>query len=63
MCLLASGGHCQLALVKAIDEFLLLGTSQHNSPGELLDKVIYTLEKYCILILVKKEIAQILCNK
>ncbi|XP_035227739.1 probable tRNA N6-adenosine threonylcarbamoyltransferase, mitochondrial isoform X2 [Stegodyphus dumicola] len=37
--LLASGGHCQIALVKSLQEFLLLGTSSHNSPGEVLDKI------------------------
>lgn len=37
--LLASGGHCQIALAKDIAEFYLLGSSQHNSPGEVLDKV------------------------
>ncbi|XP_054712242.1 tRNA N6-adenosine threonylcarbamoyltransferase, mitochondrial-like [Uloborus diversus] len=37
--LLASGGHCQIALVKGIEEFYLLGSSQHNSPGEVLDKI------------------------
>ncbi|GIY26935.1 probable tRNA N6-adenosine threonylcarbamoyltransferase, mitochondrial [Caerostris extrusa] len=39
LCLLASGGHCQLTLVKGINEFYLLGDSQHNSPGEVLDKI------------------------
>ncbi|CAL1291875.1 unnamed protein product [Larinioides sclopetarius] len=39
LCLLASGGHCQLTLVKGVNEFLLLGDSMHNSPGEVLDKI------------------------
>lgn len=37
--LLASGGHCQIALVKSIEQFCLLGSSKHNSPGEVLDKI------------------------
>ncbi|GBN28244.1 putative tRNA N6-adenosine threonylcarbamoyltransferase, mitochondrial [Araneus ventricosus] len=37
--LLASGGHCELTLVKGVNEFLLLGDSMHNSPGEVLDKI------------------------
>lgn len=37
--LLASGGHCQLAWVKNVEEFFLLGTSLHNSPGEVIDKI------------------------
>ncbi|KAJ8732834.1 hypothetical protein PYW07_015433 [Mythimna separata] len=37
--LLISGGHCLLALVKDIDDFLLLGKSLDNAPGEVLDKV------------------------
>ena len=39
MVLLVSGGHCLLALVKSVDEFLCLGESNDNSPGEILDKV------------------------
>ncbi|KAJ8731944.1 hypothetical protein PYW08_014674 [Mythimna loreyi] len=37
--LLISGGHCLLALVKDIDDFLLLGKGLDNAPGEVLDKV------------------------
>lgn len=37
--LLASGGHCLLAVANKIDEFLLLGESIDNAPGEVLDKV------------------------
>lgn len=37
--LLASGGHCQIAWVQNVEEFLLLGTSLHNSPGEVIDKI------------------------
>ncbi|CAL1528190.1 unnamed protein product [Lymnaea stagnalis] len=39
MVLLASGGHCLLAIAKGIDDFLLLGTSQDTAPGEAYDKV------------------------
>lgn len=37
--LLLSGGHCLLAVVKKINEFLLLGQSIDDAPGEALDKV------------------------
>lgn len=36
---LLSGGHCLLAVVKDVDDFLLLGNSLDNSPGVCLDKV------------------------
>ena len=39
--LLVSGGHCLLAVAKSVDEFLLLGESADNAPGEVLDKVQY----------------------
>lgn len=37
--LLVSGGHSLLALAKGIDDFLLLGQSLDEAPGETLDKV------------------------
>ncbi|KAM3962360.1 tRNA N6-adenosine threonylcarbamoyltransferase, mitochondrial [Aphomia sociella] len=37
--LLISGGHCLLALVKDVDNFLLLGEGLDNAPGEVMDKV------------------------
>lgn len=37
--LLISGGHCLLALVQDVDDFLLLGKSLDNPPGEIMDKV------------------------
>ena len=37
--LLVSGGHCLLAVVKGVDEFLLVGESIDKAPGEALDKV------------------------
>lgn len=37
--LLISGGHCLLAVVKNVNDFLLLGQSHDNAPGEVLDKV------------------------
>ncbi len=40
--LLVSGGHCLLAVVKNVDEFLLLGESIDCAPGEVLDKVWFT---------------------
>jgi N6-L-threonylcarbamoyladenine synthase len=37
--LLVSGGHCLLAVVKGVDEFLLVGESIDKAPGEAFDKV------------------------
>lgn len=39
LALLVSGGHAQLVLVSAADDFRLLGTSQDNAPGQILDRV------------------------
>lgn len=39
LCLLASGGHCQLALVKNVNEFILLGESLDSAPGSCFDRV------------------------
>lgn len=39
LCLLASGGHCQLALVKCVNEFHLLGESLDSAPGSCFDRV------------------------
>ncbi|XP_031637987.1 probable tRNA N6-adenosine threonylcarbamoyltransferase, mitochondrial [Contarinia nasturtii] len=39
LCLLASGGHCLLALVKNVNDFHLLGEAQDGSPGECFDKI------------------------
>lgn len=36
--LLASGGHCILALVRGVFDFLLLGACDDQAPGDLLDK-------------------------
>ncbi|CAG9560586.1 unnamed protein product [Danaus chrysippus] len=36
--LLISGGNCLLAFVREIDDFLLLGDTLDNSPGEVFDK-------------------------
>lgn len=38
LALLISGGHCLLTLVKNVNDFLLLGHSLDNAPGEVLDK-------------------------
>lgn len=40
LCLLASGGHCILTLVKNTETFLKLGETLDDAPGEALDKVI-----------------------
>ncbi|XP_072274920.1 tRNA N6-adenosine threonylcarbamoyltransferase, mitochondrial [Pyxicephalus adspersus] len=37
--LLISGGHCLLAVVNGVSDFLLLGQSLDEAPGESLDKV------------------------
>lgn len=37
--LLISGGHCLLAIVRGVDDFLLMGQTLNNSPGEVFDKV------------------------
>ncbi|XP_036279071.1 probable tRNA N6-adenosine threonylcarbamoyltransferase, mitochondrial isoform X2 [Pipistrellus kuhlii] len=37
--LLISGGHCLLALVRSVSDFLLLGKSLDIAPGDMLDKV------------------------
>lgn len=39
LCLLASGGHCLLAIVKDVNDFSLLGDGPDGSPGECFDKV------------------------
>lgn len=39
LCLLISGGHSLLALVRNIDDFLLLGESLDDAPGEAFDKI------------------------
>ena len=37
--LLISGGHCLLAVAKGINDFLLLGKTIDDAPGEAFDKV------------------------
>lgn len=39
LCLLASGGHCLLTFVRGPNDFLLLGESLDDAPGEAFDKV------------------------
>lgn len=39
LCLLASGGHCQLALVRNVTDFILLGESLDSAPGTCFDRV------------------------
>lgn len=39
LCLLASGGHCQLTFVQSVSDFYLLGESIDGAPGETLDKI------------------------
>ncbi|XP_073503944.1 tRNA N6-adenosine threonylcarbamoyltransferase, mitochondrial [Phyllobates terribilis] len=44
--LLISGGHCILSVANGISDFLLLGQSQDESPGQALDKVARRLSLY-----------------
>ena len=37
--LLISGGHCLLAVARGVTDFLLLGRSIDDAPGEAFDKV------------------------
>jgi len=39
MVLLISGGHCLLGIAKDVDDFVILGSSINDSPGEALDKI------------------------
>ncbi|KNE87171.1 hypothetical protein PSTG_19450 [Puccinia striiformis f. sp. tritici PST-78] len=39
LCLLISGGHCQLTFVQSPKKFLLLGDTLDDAPGEMFDKV------------------------
>lgn len=39
LCLLVSGGHCLLSVCREIDQFLLLGESIDDAPGEAFDKI------------------------
>lgn len=39
LCLLISGGHCILTFVKNVDEFLILGETHDNAPGQCFDMV------------------------
>lgn len=38
MVLLVSGGHCLLAMAMDVQKYFLLGRSNDNAPGQLLDK-------------------------
>ncbi len=42
--MLASGGHCQLCVVRGVDDFEVLGTTIDDSVGEAFDKVAKLLE-------------------
>uniref|UniRef100_A0A1A9USV1 N(6)-L-threonylcarbamoyladenine synthase n=1 Tax=Glossina austeni TaxID=7395 RepID=A0A1A9USV1_GLOAU len=46
LCLLISGGHCQLTFVRGPNEFLLLGESLDDAPGEAFDKIVRRLRLY-----------------
>ncbi|XP_037933029.1 probable tRNA N6-adenosine threonylcarbamoyltransferase, mitochondrial [Teleopsis dalmanni] len=48
LCLLISGGHCQLTYIKAPNEFSLLGESLDDAPGEAFDKIARRLRLYVI---------------
>jgi len=38
--LLVSGGHCLLAIVRSVDDFVLIGKGVDDAPGEAFDKVV-----------------------
>lgn len=46
LCLLISGGHSQLCFVKSPEDFLLLGDSLDDAPGEAFDKIARRLKLY-----------------
>lgn len=46
LCLLISGGHSQLCFVKGPNDFLLLGESLDDAPGEAFDKIARRLRLY-----------------
>lgn len=46
LCLLISGGHSQLCFVKSAEDFLLLGESLDDAPGEAFDKIARRLRLY-----------------
>lgn len=39
LCLLVSGGHCILTLVRGVSDFLVLGQTIDSAPGDILDKI------------------------
>lgn len=39
LCLLASGGHCQLLMIRGADDFHLLGETANKAPGNVFDRV------------------------
>ena len=39
LCLLISGGHCLLTVVKGVDDFVLIGSSIDIAPGDAMDKI------------------------
>lgn len=39
LCLLASGGHCQLLMIRSAAEFHLLGETMDKAPGSVLDRI------------------------
>lgn len=62
MTLLVSGGHCLLAVVKKINEFILLGQTIDDAPGEALDKVqtvaLYVHKYYFVFSVMFSQIAR-----
>ncbi|XP_061389284.1 probable tRNA N6-adenosine threonylcarbamoyltransferase, mitochondrial [Musca vetustissima] len=46
LCLLISGGHSQLCFIKGPEEFLLLGETLDDAPGEAFDKIARRLRLY-----------------
>ncbi|XP_001354571.3 probable tRNA N6-adenosine threonylcarbamoyltransferase, mitochondrial [Drosophila pseudoobscura] len=48
LCLLISGGHCQLALVRGPGRLTLLGQTLDDAPGEAFDKIARRLRLYVL---------------
>lgn len=48
LCLLVSGGHCQLAIVRGPGQLTLLGETLDDAPGEAFDKIARRLRLYVL---------------
>lgn len=48
LCLLASGGHCQLIIVRNVNEFQLLGETIDKAPGVVFDRIARALKLHSL---------------